>query len=126
MVITETPTELTFFFNWPLIVGVKILALGVTVIVHEFVHGVMFGRYGYHVSYGAMTQIGAFYATPFHQFVAREHLFRVALAPLIIISLVGLPLLAVPVPLIAFFVFQILIVNAVGAAGDLFIVAYLL
>jgi hypothetical protein len=50
----------------------------------------------------------------------------VALAPLVSLSLVGLPLLAVPVTLVAFFVFQSLVINAVGASGDLYIVAYLL
>ncbi|MDS0283594.1 DUF3267 domain-containing protein [Haloarcula onubensis] len=125
-VVSERPTGLTFVFRWPLIVGVTLLALGVTVVVHEFVHGLVFGRYGYRVSYGAMPQIGAFYATPFHQFVAREHVFPVALAPLVAISAVGVPLLAVPVPFVAFFVFQVLVVNAVGAVGDLYVVAYLL
>lgn len=125
VLITETDSALTFVFDWPLIVGVTVLALGVTVVVHELVHGVVFSRYGYEVSYGAMPQIGAFYATPFHQFVAREHVFPVALAPLVIISLVGLPLLAVPVPVVAFFVFQLLVINATGASGDLYIVASL-
>jgi hypothetical protein len=41
-------------------------------------------------------------------------------------EVVGLPLLAVPVPLVAFLVFVVLFVNAVGAVGDLYIVAYLL
>jgi hypothetical protein len=125
VLITETDSALTFVFDWPLIVGVTILALGVTVVVHELVHGVVFGRYGYEVSYGAMPQIGAFYATPFHQFVARDHVVPVALAPLVVISLVGLPLLAVPVPIVAFFVFQLLVINATGASGDLYIVAVL-
>ncbi|WP_277542058.1 DUF3267 domain-containing protein [Haloarcula laminariae] len=125
-VVTETGTGITFEFNLALIVGLTLLAVGVTVVVHELVHGLVFGRYGYRVSYGAMPQIGAFYATPFHQFVAREHAFPVALAPLVVISLVGLPLLAVPVPLFAVFVFLVLLVNAAGAVGDLYIVAYLL
>lgn len=124
--VTEADPFLTFVFNWPLIVGVTVLALGVTVVVHELVHGLVFGWYGYQVSYGAMPHIGAFYATPFHQFVAREHVFPVALAPLVIISLVGMPLLAVPSPLAAFFVFQLLVINAVGASGDLYIVLVLL
>lgn len=124
--VTETDSLLTFVFNWPLIVGVTVLALGATVIVHELVHGAVFGWYGYQVSYGAMPQIGAFYAAPFHQFVAREHVFPVALAPIVSISLVGLPLLAVPIPVAAFFIFQLLVINAVGASGDLYIVLVLL
>lgn len=125
-VVTETSTEVVFEINLALIFGMTLLAVGVAVVVHELVHGLVFARYGYRVSYGAMPQIGAFYATPFHQFVAREHVFPVALAPLVGISLVGLPLLAVPVPLFAVFVFLILLVNAAGAVGDLYIVAYLL
>jgi hypothetical protein len=125
-VVTETPTGFTVVVDMTLVVGMAVLALGTTVVVHELVHGIVFGRYDYRVSYGAMPQIGAFYATPFHQFVAREHVFPVALAPLLAISLVGLPLLAVPVPLFAFFVFLLLVINAIGASGDLYIVAYLL
>lgn len=124
--VTETESALTFVFDWPLIVGVTVLALGVTVVVHELVHGLVFGQYGYQVSYGAMPHIGAFYAAPFHQFVARKHVFPVALAPLVLISLVGIPLLAVPSPVAAFFVFQLLVINAVGASGDLYIVLVLL
>lgn len=36
--VTETDSLLTFVFSWPLIVGVTVLALGVTVVVHELVH----------------------------------------------------------------------------------------
>lgn len=125
-VVTETPTGFTVVVDMALVVGVTVLAMGTTVAVHELVHGVVFGRYGYRVPYGAMPQTGAFYATQFRQFVAREHAFPVALAPLLVVSLVGLPLLAVPVPLVAFFVFQALVINAVGASGDLYIVTYLL
>lgn len=125
-VVTETPTGITFEFDLALMVGLTLLAVGVTVVVHELVHGLVFGRYGYRVSYGAMPQLGAFYATPFHQFVARDHAVRVALAPLVGLTLVGLPLLAVPVPVFATFVALVLFVNAAGAIGDLYIVAYLL
>ena len=56
--VTETPTGFTVVVDMTLVVGVTVLALGTTVVVHELVHGAAFGRYGYRVSYGAMPQIG--------------------------------------------------------------------
>jgi len=125
-VVTGTPTAITAEFNIAPIVGMTVLATGVTGVAHELVHGLVFRRYGYPVSYGAMPRLGAFDATPCHQFVTREHAPGIALAPLVGISLVGPPLLLVPVPLFAVSVSLVLLVNAAGAIGDPYVVAYLL
>jgi hypothetical protein len=101
--------------------GAFLVVIVVTTVVHELIHGVVARRYGYTVTYGAAPHMGAFYATPFHQFVTREHLLPVALAPLAVISLVGLPLLFAPVPWLALAVFFALVCNATGAVGDLYI-----
>jgi len=116
--VTETESGTAFTVDVVLVLGLFLVAVVVTVVVHEGVHGLAFGRYGYDVSYGAAPHMGAFYATSFHQFVRREHVPAVALAPLVVISLAGLPLVAVAPPLVAFSVFQALVFNAVGAVGD--------
>jgi len=119
---TETETGLEISFRLVPTLGTFVAVVVVTTVVHELIHGVVAGRYGYTVTYGAAPHMGAFYATPFHQFVTREHLILVALAPLVVISLVGLPLLFVPVPWLAFAAFLALVFNAAGAVGDLYAV----
>lgn len=93
--------------------------LGVA-IVHELLHGVVYQRYGYEVSYGVYWRMGAVYAAVFHQFHSREHNLRVGIAPLAILTVVCLPLLAVPNPVIATTAFVILVLNTAGGAGDLY------
>jgi len=117
---TETETGLEISFRVVPALGTFLVVVVVTTVVHELVHGVVAGRYGYTVTYGAAPHMGAFYATPFHQFVRREHQIPVVLAPLAVVSLVGLPLLLVPVPWLAFAVFLALVFNATGAVGDLY------
>jgi len=81
---------------------------------------VVYQRYGYEVSYGVYWRMGAVYAAVFHQFHSREHNLRVGIAPLAILTVVCLPLLAVPNPVIATTAFVILVLNTAGGAGDLY------
>lgn len=124
--IAETEGGVVVAVDLGLVFGLLVLAVLVTSVVHELIHGLALERYGYRPSYGVAPHMGAFYAAAFYQFAAREHLLPIALAPLVAISLVGLPLLAVPVPLFALFVFLALVFNATGAVGDLYIVARML
>lgn len=102
-------------------VGVPMVFAFLTVAVfHELLHGVVFQWYGYDVSYGVYWRFGAVYAAVFHQFHTREHNLRVGIAPLAIITLVFLPLLAVPIPLVATVAFFVLVLNTAGAVGDLY------
>ena len=126
--VTATETETGFDLSVRVVPTLAVFAavVVVTTVVHELVHGVVAGRYGYEVTYGAAPHMGAFYATPFHQFQRRRDLFPVVLAPLVVISLVGVPLLFVPVPWVAFAAFLALVFNAVGAVGDLYYTVVLL
>lgn len=92
-----------------------------TTVLHELIHGAVFGQYGHDVSYGAVPSIGAFYAGAFGQFQTRESLFRVGLAPLVVITLVCVPLLAVPIPAVAITAVFVLTLNSAGAVGDLYL-----
>lgn len=98
-----------------------VLALAVTAVFHELCHGLALRYYGHEVEYGASLTAGAFYTAALDQFVTRDQLLVVALAPLAGISLVCVPLLAVPVPLVAVTAFFVLVLNTGGAGGDLYL-----
>lgn len=96
------------------------VALLSTAVVHELIHGVVFRWYGHDVTYGAVPSMGAFYAAAFGEFQQRNELLRVALAPLVVITTVCVPLLVVPVPIVAITAVFVLILNTAGAIGDLY------
>ncbi len=99
-----------------------LVALVVTTVVHELIHGVVFRLYGHTAVYGAVPAMGAFYAAVFGEFQRRNDLLRVALAPLVVITAACVPLLAVPIPIIAITAGFVLIVNTAGAVGDIYAV----
>jgi len=102
-------------------VAIPLLFAFLTVAVfHELLHGVVFQRYGYDVSYGVHWRFGAVYAAVFHQFHTREHTLRVGIAPLACITAIFLPLLAVPNPLVATVAFFVLVFNTAGSVGDVY------
>ncbi|MFP8955785.1 DUF3267 domain-containing protein [Natrialbaceae archaeon A-CW3] len=101
----------------PFLVAVVVTAVG-----HELIHGAAFRYYGHEVTYGAVPSMGAFYAAAFGQFQTRDDLFRVGLAPLVVITVVCLPLLAVPVPFVAVTAALVLVLNTAGSIGDLYAV----
>ncbi|WP_121740906.1 DUF3267 domain-containing protein [Natronorubrum halophilum] len=110
----------TYAMDLTVIVVPFLTALLVTVVGHEFVHGVVFRYYGYDVTYGAVPAMGAFYAAAFGQFQNRNELLRVCLAPLVLITAACVPLLAVPVPIVSITAAFVLILNTSGAIGDLY------
>ncbi|MDG5759670.1 DUF3267 domain-containing protein [Natronococcus sp. A-GB1] len=97
-----------------------VVAFLTVAVVHELLHGVVFQRYGYDVNYGVYWQFGAVYAAVFHQFHTREHNLWVGIAPLTIITVVCLPLLAVPNSLVATSALFALALNTGGSMGDIY------
>lgn len=120
--VTESGAAVTITLDLAKVAGPFLVALVVTVVVHELVHGAVMRRYGYDVTYGVNPAMGAFYVSAFGQFQRREELFPVGLAPLVGISVVAAPLLAVPVPVVALTAYLVAVVNATGAVGDLYLV----
>ncbi|WP_331233381.1 DUF3267 domain-containing protein [Natronorarus salvus] len=103
-------------------IGVPVLvALVLTAVVHELVHGAVFAHYGHEVSYGVAPAMGAFYAGAFGQFQEREALLRVGLAPLVLVTAVCVPLLIVPIPFVAITAAFVLVLNGSGAIVDLYL-----
>ena len=121
VVVVDTPDELVLDFTG--VAVAVVVGLLVTVALHEAVHGAAATALGYRVSYGVATNVGGFYAAAFGQFQPREHLLPIALAPLVILDVVGLALLAFAPPPIAAAAFGGLVVNTGGAAGDLYATA---
>jgi len=110
----------TFAMDLTAIAVPFLAALVVTTVVHELLHGIVFRFYGYDVSYGVAPAMGAFYAAAFGQFQKRAELLRVGLAPLVGITAVCIPLLFVPVPIVALTAAFVLVLNTAGAIGDLY------
>jgi hypothetical protein len=95
--------------------------LAITVIGHELLHGAVMSYFGQDVTYGVNPAMGAVYASAFGQFQRRRDLFAIGLAPLVGLTLLATPLLLVPVPVVALTAYVILVTNATGAAGDLYV-----
>ncbi|MFU1783484.1 DUF3267 domain-containing protein [Haloarcula japonica] len=124
--VEETATSITFTLTSGLVAVTFVVAIVAVTVLHELVHGVVYHWFGYDVSYGVAPQLGAFYAAAFHQFQHRTHNIIVGIAPLVVLDALFLPMLFVPIPLLAFAAFLALLFNTAGAAGDLYLVATLL
>ena len=100
------------------------VTLVVTMVVHELVHGFFFWLYTRDRPKFGFNLLYAYAAAPGWYF-PRNQFIWVGLAPLVVLSLVGLLLLpAVPFSWVPLLVLG-LILNAAGAVGDLWVVAWL-
>ncbi|KAF5435570.1 putative zincin peptidase [Candidatus Methanophagaceae archaeon] len=93
-----------------------------TLVLHELIHGVFMSIYGGKPSYGAGIAyfiLPYFYTTTKTVFL-RNQLVVIAIAPLVVISLVTIGLMAA-FPSIAHWMFIPFVVNASGAVGDLWL-----
>lgn len=115
-----------FSFSIPLgTVLITVLAIGAVTIFHELVHGQVIRVRGHQVTYGFAPHLGAFYAAAFDQFYTLEDCLLIAVAPIVVLTSLFVPLLFVPSPLVAFVAFVAVLFNTVGAAGDLYLIARL-
>lgn len=120
--VTVTPESTAISVDLLDVAGPFLVGLLVVVVVHELVHGAVMRAQGMRVTYGVAPVMGAFYTSAFGQFQRREALVPVALAPLVVITLVGLPLLALPYPAAVLATYVVLVVNAAGAVGDIYVI----
>ncbi|WP_440990128.1 DUF3267 domain-containing protein [Haloarchaeobius baliensis] len=100
---------------------VFVVSLVGTVVLHELVHGLAFRSLGFDVSFGVAPRLGAFYTAIFEQFQTRRQLAIAVVAPLVVLTPIGVLLLLVPGPHVPFVWFA-LVLNTGGAVGDLFVV----
>ncbi len=100
---------------------VIIVTLLITITSHELIHGLAYQLLGYRVKYGVSWRLLAAYAGAFGQWQQRNHNLIVALAPLVSLSLLLMPLLIIPQPTITLIVFTALLFNIGGAVGDIYL-----
>jgi hypothetical protein len=98
----------------------------ITVLVHELIHGLVYQLLGYKVTYGVSLQLMAAYAGAFGQWQQRHDNILVALAPLLLLTLLLIPLLGSSQPSLVLIAFTALLFNTGGAVGDLYLVWRLL
>jgi len=92
-----------------------------TIVVHELIHGIVLRLFGYRVSFGVEYRLFVAYAAAFRQIQTRNHALMTALAPVVIITTIMLPLLALPNPGVVVAAFAALLTNTAGAVGDVYL-----
>lgn len=115
-------------FTWSGLDGLWLLvSLLFTVIIHELLHGLAIRLFGGKPAYGFVWKGLMFYATAAGHPFKRNHYIGVALAPLVLGSLAGMILLALPLAEAAVWIIALCAaLNAAGAVGDLWIMAVVL
>lgn len=112
-------------FNFDFTSGTILISVALfigTVVLHELIHGVLMSIYGGKPRYGAGIAyfiLPYFYATTKTVFL-RNQFIVIAIAPLVLISLVGIGLMAA-FPSIAHWIFIPFVINGSGAVGDLWV-----
>lgn len=113
-----------------LIMLVALVILAVTMIVvvvlHELVHGLFFWLFIRSRPQFGFNILGYAYAAAPGWYIPRPQFLVVGLAPLVLISLAGLLVLPFTTPPVSFVFIGALILNAVGAIGDLYVFIRLL
>jgi hypothetical protein len=105
--------------------GLMLLVLVGVILLHELVHGLCIWWYtGSRFQFGV--GIGYAYAAAPGWYIPRWQHIVIALAPLLLISLLGLALLPVLPTAVIPYLFVALLINAVGSVGDLMMVGWLL
>ncbi len=104
--------------------GANVLAYLVVLGLHEGIHGLVFAAMGGRPTFGARLPLALYCGAP-NQLFTRSAYLAVGLAPLVVISLGGIALMALA-PTVAPFLQLGLIGNFSGAAGDLWAARVLL
>ncbi len=106
-------------------IAMIILAFILIMVIHELLHGIVFWRVTHQLPRFGFRGAYAFAAAP-DWFIPRNVYFFIGAAPLVIISVVGVLLIPViPIQFLGAWLFGVLM-NAVGAVGDIYILFLLL
>jgi hypothetical protein len=106
--------------------GVFVVVVVGVPVVHELVHATVYRLLGYDVSYGVAPAVGGFYVAAFGQFQTRRANLVVALAPLAVLTPVGLLGMVLGGPVVQAVTYLGLVLNTAGAVGDLYLAWVLL
>jgi hypothetical protein len=103
-----------------------IIAFAMAMLVHELVHGLFFWRFTGKRPTVGIKGVFVYVAVPSDVYLPRNQYLLVGLAPLVMLTLVGLVLLAIAPGVVAPIVILFVAMNAAGAAGDLTMIVRLL
>jgi hypothetical protein len=120
----KLPSPLTFGLGE---IGIVILAIVLTIVLHELAHGIVMQIFGAQPRYGALWKQAMFYATAPGYAFRRNDYIQIALAPFVILNV--LAMLGIWLLSGTFWVALLAIggiMNATGAVGDLWITAIVL
>lgn len=93
---------------------------------HEAIHGLAIRWAGHRPRFGMELRKGVMYATADGALFPRNHFVIIALAPLVVITLVGMALMILVPDSIGYYIGLIVVLNAAGAIGDLWMTAAVL
>ena len=102
--------------SWVLAV---IVVLIVTFGGHELAHGLAIRLAGHRPRFGMALDKGVLYATTDNALFPRNQFVGIALAPLVLLTLIGMALMVVVPDTIGYYVGLVVVLNAAGAIGDL-------
>lgn len=108
----------------PWILG-AVLAIVIVLPLHELIHGIAIALVGHKARYGFKLDKGVLYATADQALFRKREYMLVALAPIVVITVLGMALMLIVPWGWAYFVALGVIINAGGAIGDLWM-AYML
>jgi hypothetical protein len=99
-----------------------IWVIGLIVIIiplHEWLHGLGIRRAGHRPRYGFILEKGAFYATADQAYFWRNDYLIIALLPVVVITLLGMALVALLPDVAGYYVGLGVVINAASSIGDL-------
>jgi hypothetical protein len=102
------------------------LVLVITFGGHELIHGVAILWAGHRPRFGMALDKGVMYATADNALFPRNHFILIALAPLVILTLIGMAVMVIVPDAVGYYVGLIVVLNAAGAIGDLWMTAVVL
>jgi Putative zincin peptidase len=116
------PIPSIFWENVPWLLAV-ILVIVLMIGLHEWIHGLAIRWMGYKPRYGINLAKGVFFATTDNGLFWRNQFLVVALAPLVVITIAGMILMIFTPDSLGYYVGLIVVMNAAGAIGDLWMAA---
>jgi hypothetical protein len=114
-----------FGADWPWWAWFVVL-LGISIVVHEGLHGLAIWVAGHKPRFGMMLSKGAFYATADNALFPRNTFIVIALAPIIGITLLGMLVIYFVSDILGFYVALAVVLNAANSIGDLWMTAAVL
>ncbi len=107
----------------PLEILAMVIGVVLTIVIHEWTHGLALRYYGARPRYGILWKEMMFYATAPSYAFRRNHYIVIALAPLVGLGLLGLLLLVLPLPgWLGWTIVFCTVLNTGSSIGDMWLV----